>query len=549
MSLQKILFAFLALFLISILVLNQNTLATTNTDAPINLQSIPGDKKIILSWNPNPDIESPVHDYIIQYKLDGDSTWLTFSDGTSILTTAIVTNLTNDKLYSFRVLEVTSMGVSSPSNVSYAIPIKSTQTIKSVEIDSVHPSPKIKGIGFYTIDVSEEAVSALIPFADYFPYSTYSNTLDLENYGNYEKRGQFYELSENTQTIQTFPAVINQPIQIQVRLYVEIDSTKIEHLTLRTNFNGIGAEGHSISDTYITFEKGRTTVVDPNNFFESVEANYSLEDGWMWVIFDVVFAKPLTSDIMLQTWHEGRVPTYSIIKNAWQISESKIVATPDKIGLTDMVDITHDASSPICKKTDFCFHPSNAEILVGGIVTWTNNNAFIHSVTSGTPLTGHDNRFVGYIPPGKTFQQTFEQSGIFPYYCVIHPWAMGQVTVYDEDDLLLAPDDPSKPPIFVATTQNGSLMIENEQNVVFANRDLRVIVSGHIQDVTKSKSIEITITRPDGTTSNLNTYTNQRGYYSTLVQLDTKWKTGDYSISTSYRGAELGSITFHVSDH
>ncbi|RMW37828.1 MAG: hypothetical protein EA447_04995, partial [Nitrosopumilus sp.] len=291
-------------------------------------------------------------------------------------------------------------------------------------------------------------------------------------------------------------------------------------------------------------------VVDPNNFFESVEANYSLEDGWMWVIFDVVFAKPLTSDIMLQTWHENRVPNYSIIKNAWQISESKIVGTPDPIGMTAEVEISHNSSSPTCKTTDSCFYPSNAEILVGGIVTWTNDNSYLHSITSGTPLTGHDNRFAGYVSPGLTFQQKFTTSGIFTYYCVIHPWAMGQVTVYDEDGAKPTPTDPSKPPILVATTtQNGSLMIENEQNVVFANRDLRVIVSGHIQDVTKSKSVEITITRPDGTTSNLSTYTNERGYYSTPVQLDTKWKGGDYSISTSYRGAELGSITFHVSDH
>lgn len=154
------------------------------------------------------------------------------------------------------------------------------------------------------------------------------------------------------------------------------------------------------------------------------------------------------------------------------------------------------------------------------------------------------------VSPGKIFQQTFATSGAFPYYCEIHPWAIGQVTVYDEDGIKPTPTDPSKPPIFVATTtQNGSLMIENEQNVIFDNRDLTVVVSGHVQDVTKSKSVEITITRPDGTTSNLSTYTNERGYYSMPVKLDTKWKSGDYSVSTSYRGAELGSIAFHVSDH
>ena len=79
-------------------------------------------------------------------------------------------------------------------------------------------------------------------------------------------------------------------------------------------------------------------------------------------------------------------------------------------------------SSPSCKETHDCFIPDDAYVLEGGMVSWENHDQdFIHTVTSGTPETGSDNKFNGILRPGEIFYHTFGHDGIYPYYCMMHP--------------------------------------------------------------------------------------------------------------------------------
>ena len=77
------------------------------------------------------------------------------------------------------------------------------------------------------------------------------------------------------------------------------------------------------------------------------------------------------------------------------------------------------------------YDPSNLTINQGDKVTWTNNDDNMHTVTSGIPgEEGIGNLFdSGVIPPSYTFSHTFDKSGIFPYYCILHPTIRGQVVV------------------------------------------------------------------------------------------------------------------------
>jgi plastocyanin len=50
----------------------------------------------------------------------------------------------------------------------------------------------------------------------------------------------------------------------------------------------------------------------------------------------------------------------------------------------------------------------------GTTVTWHNNDAVRHTVTSDTGL------FDGNLPGGADFQFTFSQPGTYPYYCKPH---------------------------------------------------------------------------------------------------------------------------------
>ena len=63
-------------------------------------------------------------------------------------------------------------------------------------------------------------------------------------------------------------------------------------------------------------------------------------------------------------------------------------------------------------------------------VRWENADTAAHTVTSGTPELGADGLFdSGLFPPGQGFSYQFTEVGEYPYYCLVHPWMVGMVTV------------------------------------------------------------------------------------------------------------------------
>jgi plastocyanin len=86
-------------------------------------------------------------------------------------------------------------------------------------------------------------------------------------------------------------------------------------------------------------------------------------------------------------------------------------------------------SRPGCEEDDRCYIPSKISIEKGKQVTWVNEDSAFHSVTSGSydsPTTLFDS---GHLDPFELYSITFDESGIFDYFCTLHPWMMGQVVV------------------------------------------------------------------------------------------------------------------------
>lgn len=78
---------------------------------------------------------------------------------------------------------------------------------------------------------------------------------------------------------------------------------------------------------------------------------------------------------------------------------------------------------------DFSFNPANVTIPAGGIVMWTNSGAVTHTVTSGTSPVGDGDFASGGLSPGGKICMQFPVAGTFPYFCSIHTFMTGTVTV------------------------------------------------------------------------------------------------------------------------
>lgn len=120
-------------------------------------------------------------------------------------------------------------------------------------------------------------------------------------------------------------------------------------------------------------------------------------------------------------------------QNAQQTTEKIKELTKDAISSklpAKFVSIPQGTSTPGCEEVNRCYDPPNVTIFVGGEIIWRNDDLSAHTVTSGTVIGGPDGNFnSGLILPGQTFSNRFDDSGEFRYFCMIHPWATGLVTV------------------------------------------------------------------------------------------------------------------------
>ena len=98
--------------------------------------------------------------------------------------------------------------------------------------------------------------------------------------------------------------------------------------------------------------------------------------------------------------------------------------------MTASVSAPQGTDVPGCEETNKCFIPYEVTVDVGGVVTWSNDDSAAHTVTSGTGGDGPNGIFDSVmLMAGTTFSHTFEAPGTFPYFCMLHPWMVGIVSV------------------------------------------------------------------------------------------------------------------------
>ena len=74
--------------------------------------------------------------------------------------------------------------------------------------------------------------------------------------------------------------------------------------------------------------------------------------------------------------------------------------------------------------------PLNLEVTRGTNVIWVNDDSVPHTVQS----QNDKGEIIGLfnsapLQTGETFEYTFDEAGVYNYYCSFHPWRVGIVTV------------------------------------------------------------------------------------------------------------------------
>ena len=115
---------------------------------------------------------------------------------------------------------------------------------------------------------------------------------------------------------------------------------------------------------------------------------------------------------------------------------SMVAIAPGAFAMHHEATVTNapGSSTPGCEETaDGCFIPNTVTIDVGGTVTWENNDTAAHTSTGGSASDGPSGVFdSSLIMAGSSFSHTFDSTGTYDYFCMVHPWMAGTVIVEDE---------------------------------------------------------------------------------------------------------------------
>lgn len=191
------------------------------------------------------------------------------------------------------------------------------------------------------------------------------------------------------------------------------------------------------------------------------------------------------------------------------------------------VDIVKDAAT----KASNAFSPNPVRAKVGDMVTWTNTDTSLHTVTQGDATKGaitggFDSKI---LAPNKTYSYTFAKGGDFAYYCQLHPTMVGTVVV-------TAPGNTSSN-ISVVTNKSSYDLGES------------VSIAGKITNSDLQKYVTLTVTNPNGSIFKVGQFhPNPDGtFLYTFALAGTNTATGQWIVTADYEAAQA-STSFVVQE-
>ena len=97
---------------------------------------------------------------------------------------------------------------------------------------------------------------------------------------------------------------------------------------------------------------------------------------------------------------------------------------------THIVETAMGSGAPGCETSNACYLPQDITINTGDTVKWDNVDTAAHTVTGGSPANGPSGVFdSSLLMAGLDYSFTFDDAGNYDYFCMVHPWMVGSVTV------------------------------------------------------------------------------------------------------------------------
>jgi plastocyanin len=92
---------------------------------------------------------------------------------------------------------------------------------------------------------------------------------------------------------------------------------------------------------------------------------------------------------------------------------------------------TQGSGAPGCEEVQYgCYIPGTATVDLGGVVIFSNTDSAAHTFSAGTAADGPTGEFdTSMVMAGQSYEWTADTLGEIDYFCMVHPWMVGQVTV------------------------------------------------------------------------------------------------------------------------
>ncbi len=132
-------------------------------------------------------------------------------------------------------------------------------------------------------------------------------------------------------------------------------------------------------------------------------------------------------------WYgEGEVSEVEFLNAIKFLIENNVIILENKDGITSenlsATVIIPNGNVDLSNKA--FYKPLNLEISSGTVVSWINQDNVDHTIQSQDESGNTSGLFHSSIlGTGEIFEFTFEEIGVYNYYCSFHPWRVGVVTV------------------------------------------------------------------------------------------------------------------------